>query len=84
MNRDTQRKFLLILLIVLGAILLSMFFWPEWTDWKIRLGVLIIAISVSMGYRERPLSTLNPQRIQQEDPFALERQRLENWADSWR
>ena len=84
MNRDAQRKFLLILLIVLGAILLSMVFWPEWTDVKMRVGFLVVAISLSVMYRERPLSNPKPQRIQQEDPFALERQRLKNWADSWR
>ena len=84
MNRDVQRKFLLILLTVLGAVLLSLFFWPEWTDWKVRLSVLIVAISFSMLYRERPLQNPRPIRIKQEDPYEIERQRLKNWADNWR
>ena len=84
MNRDVQRKFLLILLTVLGAILLSLFFWPEWTDWKVRLSVLIVAINFSMLYREGPLIKPRPLRIKQEDPYEIERQRLKNWADSWR
>jgi hypothetical protein len=84
MNRDVQRKMLFINLIVLGAIVLSFFFWPEWTDWKVRLGVLIVAISLSMAYRERPLLKPRPRRIKQEDPYEVERQRLKNWADSWR
>jgi uncharacterized membrane protein len=84
MNREIQRKMLFITLMVLGAIVLSFFFWPEWTDWKVRLGVLIVAISLSMMYRERPLLKPRPRRIKQEDPYELERQRLKNWADSWR
>ena len=84
MNRDVQRKFLLILLTVLGAILLSLFFWPEWTDWKVRLSVLIVAINFSMLYRERPLIKPRPLRIKQVDAYEIERQRLKNWADSWR
>lgn len=84
MNRETNRNMLFILLIVLGAILLSMFFWPEWTDWKVRIGVFVVAISLSLGYRERPLPPPRLQRIKQESPYEIERQRLKNWADSWR
>lgn len=84
MNRQTRRYLLFIFLGVSVAVLLSLFFWPEWTDWKIRLGVLIVAVSITVGYRERPLSNPNPQRIPQEDPSALDRQRLKNWANSWR
>ncbi len=84
MNQTAQRNFILIILIVLGAVVLSVFFWPEWTELKIRLGILFVAISFSVIVRERPLLKPRPQRIKQEDPYTIERDRLKKWADSWR
>lgn len=82
MKPETQR-ILLITGLIISAIILSFFFWPEWTDWKVRLGIMALAVTASLMYRERPLRR-RPLRIKKDDSLELERQRLKNWADSWR